>query len=682
MSRSNLQKYYMQAKRAKPNNEESHSTPLSCFHYNNEACSSSESSSMKAADVVEINSTLTLNLLQSQSVLCESENEDSEFIEDVPVELNLQPPFSEFESESSDTDNNEAEKHIKFKLANWALKYNISNVATTDLLKLLHDHINEPLPLDARTLLNTTRNVSTECVHPGEYYHFGLSAAIHNIFKCVGTHRFKNSDQISLLLNIDGLPLAKSSHSQVYPILISIFGHKCVRMVGIYHGYEKPKDANLFLKRFVQDAIEVINNGITIDNNKYLIRIKCIVCDAPAKSFIKCIKGHTGYFSCTKCQIEGQYLAKVYFPDIENLRLRTDEQFRLHDQDDEHQNGISILEEIPHLNMITSFPLDYMHLVCLGVMKKLLYLWCFGKPQTKLSAAAINGISQSLIDIRECIPEEFNRKPRSINEIKMWKATEFRQMLFYTGPLVLKKFLSTDRYLNFISLHVGMTILASEHFQHLILYALDLLKYFVKTFQTIYGIENTSHNVHNLLHLPEDVRLHGRVDNFSAFDFENFMQSILKYVRKSHKPLQQIVKRYLEKMSSVQNNKEDITTFPLAKDQLLLGIDKMEHFKSLVFQNFVLKINFPDNCCCLKNGEIINITSIIKINRCLEVVGKQYLCKNSFFDRPCESADINIFKVCDSNLGSSQHFKVSDIDYKCMKLKYEGQNVIMPFLHG
>lgn len=53
-------------------------------------------------------------------------------------------------------------------------------------------------------------------------------------------------------------------------------------------------------------------------------------------------------------------------------------------------------------------------------------------------------------------------------------------------------------------------------------YAAELLKYFEKTFQQLYGIEN---NVHNLLHLTEDVKVYGSVDNFSAIDFENFLQS-------------------------------------------------------------------------------------------------------------------------------------------------------------
>lgn len=45
--------------------------------------------------------------------------------------------------------------------------------------------------------------------------------------------------------------------------------------------------------------------------------------------------------------------------------------------DDEHHIGetVSILTEIPQINMIDNFSMDYMHLVCLGIVKKLISLW-------------------------------------------------------------------------------------------------------------------------------------------------------------------------------------------------------------------------------------------------------------------------------------------------------------------
>lgn len=168
--------------------------------------------------------------------------------------------------------------------------------------------------------------------------------------------------------------------------------------------------------------------------------------------------------------------------------------------------------------MVQGFALDPMHLLYLGIVKKLLFLWCNGKPPHKLSFRDVEIISDKLTSVRNFMPCEFNRKPRSLLEVKRWKATEFRQFVFYTGPVVLKNVLNRDMYLNFLSLHVSLTILSNPSFQSkLIDCANSLLKYFVKTFIILYGKHNMSHNIHNLLHLCDDCTNFGVLEDFSAF---------------------------------------------------------------------------------------------------------------------------------------------------------------------
>lgn len=64
----------------------------------------------------------------------------------------------------------------------------------------------------------------------------------------------------------------------------------------------------------------------------------------------------------------------------------------------------------------------------------------------------------------------------------------------------------------------------------------------MKSFIILYGSENVSHNIHNLLHICDDVEYFDLLDSFSAFPFENHMQYFKKFVRKGEKPLEQIVK--------------------------------------------------------------------------------------------------------------------------------------------
>lgn len=52
---------------------------------------------------------------------------------------------------------------------------------------------------------------------------------------------------MEVIVNVDGLPLSKSSSStQVYPILCSLFKYAYVEIIGLYHGFAEQKEANAF----------------------------------------------------------------------------------------------------------------------------------------------------------------------------------------------------------------------------------------------------------------------------------------------------------------------------------------------------------------------------------------------------------------------------------------------------
>ena len=68
-------------------------------------------------------------------------------------------------------------------------------------------------------------------------------------------------------------------------------------------------------------------------------------------------------------------------------------------------------------------------------------------------------------------------------------------------------------------------------------YAEKLLTKFVNDFEILYGAEYVTHNVHNLLHLTNDTRKYGILEEFSAFTFENFIACIKRMIRKGAQPL-------------------------------------------------------------------------------------------------------------------------------------------------
>jgi len=56
------------------------------------------------------------------------------------------------------------------------------------------------------------------------------------------------------------------------------------------------------------------------------------------------------------------------------------------------------------------------------------------------------------------MPSDFSRRPRSLDELAYWKATEFRLC-----PIVLKGIVSQEIYLHFLTLHIALTILLNEN---------------------------------------------------------------------------------------------------------------------------------------------------------------------------------------------------------------------------
>lgn len=65
-----------------------------------------------------------------------------------------------------------------------------------------------------------------------------------------------------------------------------------------------------------------------------------------------------------------------------------------------------------------------MHNICLGIVKRLLNTWIRGPLKVRLSNNKVQVLSQRLINLKSFIPLEFNRKPRSLDELAFWKAIE------------------------------------------------------------------------------------------------------------------------------------------------------------------------------------------------------------------------------------------------------------------
>jgi len=204
--------------------------------------------------------------------------------------------------------------------------------------------------------------------------------------------------------------------------------------------------------------------------------------------------------------------------------------------DEDHHRGPTPLSLL-NIALVTCFVIDYMHSMCLGVVRKLLHFWLSGPIRTgdaeasRLPASLVHILSDILLKLSRCMPREFARKPRSLCEIDRWKATEYRTFLLYTGPVVLDGILPVKIFKHFLLLSTAVTLLASHNFcTQFNEYANQLLVTFVEQAKVFYGASITVYNVHSLVHLASDVQRYGPLDAFSAFPFENQLRSLKRMV--------------------------------------------------------------------------------------------------------------------------------------------------------
>lgn len=184
-------------------------------------------------------------------------------------------------------DETEMEKDFKLRsnLRKWAMKYQIPHVAVKDLMNLINTRIDKVLPEDPRTLLETPQVVSiVEIGDGGQYWHYGLECCLRRIFKNID-----ETKTISVNINMDGLPLFDSSKVEFWPILFNITEMTDVPAmpIGIFCGKTKCSNLHSFLTPFVDEMNDVVQNGIHINSHKITVRIRCIVCDSPARAYVK-----------------------------------------------------------------------------------------------------------------------------------------------------------------------------------------------------------------------------------------------------------------------------------------------------------------------------------------------------------------------------------------------------------
>lgn len=174
-----------------------------------------------------------------------------------------------------------------------------------------------------------------------------------------------------------------------------------------------------------------------------------------------------------------------------------------------------------------------MHLLYLGCTKRILeYLLSPSKHKIRFSAAEKNELERRTVLIYSNIPDEFPRKLRPSKDWSKYKAVEHRFLTLYTAPVIFKELGSDALYKHLMLFSVGCRLMSSDNALLNITAARQYFKCFVEQAPELFRPTFMSLNVHNLIHICDDVEnMNCNFNEISAFAFESYLGKISSFLR-------------------------------------------------------------------------------------------------------------------------------------------------------
>lgn len=294
-------------------------------------------------------------------------------------------------------------------------------------------------------------------------------------------------------------------------------------------------------------------------------------------------------------------------------------------------------------------------------------------------------ISNLLIRANKELPSEIHRALRPLKDIAFWKGSEFSTVLSYVGMVVFKNFLPQEIYGHFLLLSCAVAICSSDEYKPFLPKAREMFAEYVEDQIHLYGEHSISSNVHNLIHVVDDVERFGNLSNISTYEFENHLGHIKSKLKLYNKPLEQIARRIIE-LSNVNITPVDfeISFQPSVKNSYQISNSaSLTVFKDIIVRPNVLLSNRKksDQWFLTTNKQIVEMQYAFVQNGEHFICGIPIMDKSDFFTYPFSSHHINIYKSR-MERGSVSIFKISDYRAKFICLSIFPDYVFVPLLHS
>lgn len=373
------------------------------------------------------------------------------------------------------------------------------------------------------------------------------------------------------------------------------------------------------------------------------------------------IKYYTGYYGCGRCETKGKYKEnRLCFPEV-TATLRTDESFEKFKNGDinEHHKHETILTSMG-IKCISQVPLDVMHLVYEGVVRKMVYI-CVSCTNKKIrwSTRHVEIINGYLMKSKITQPAEFSRRIRPISDYGLFKATELRTLLLYTGMVAFKDVLPESYYNHFLLLCCAVRVLSNRKtFISKNSTANAMLRQYVLDFGKLYGEYLISYNVHNLIHLADEVVIQNKpIEDFATWVFESYNCTLKRFGKKQRHYLQQAFNRVSELYNSTLTEKKK-EVYPVIRKEIVSN-----EFDEIIFENFKINSNITDKWFITKENQIVRFKKVVntKTNMNLKIVGNIVLNYTNFFEEPLKSSHVGIYKCYNLTLSDDTYFEPFEV---------------------
>lgn len=349
-----------------------------------------------------------------------------------------------------------------------------------------------------------------------------------------------------------------------------------------------------------------------------------------------------------------------------------------------------------HFDLANSFPIDYMHGVCIGIVPLLLDIWLgkkklvYGEDETyqfkPLSVSQRIQLNKRILSLKP--PTRISHKPRSILDRNFFTANEFRSLLWFYLRHALYGLLNRDLIKHFTLLSDATYILSKSGITAIeVSVANNMLNKFADDFQKFYGKNSITINIHMLRHYANAVLNTGPLFCHSMFCFESNIGFIKRSFNCTVDVVEQIAFNYSIRAASEKSSRSDDEPVPkilrLKKKQLtshqtemlksagVLLSDSYEigyemSFRNEVFKSTVSVITKSIDCFVeIENGTIGSIEMFLQLEEPCVVVKNNEVVKTNNHLKQIQPSRNNVHQI----------FPCNSISQKLIYLKFKYSNV-------